>query len=337
MLRQLMKKEYGIEIDDEQNVGMYKGCIKDEHLFYLVPIGSSMEEDELVELEELASHFKKTGDKSVSQFLQTKDGKKKVEWDQGVYSVLQAPALLRSTENHLGRKLGKFHYRGRSVDFSVTKVSRIGNWKQLWEKRLDQMEGFWNSMLYQQPENDFDRLFLESFPYYMGLAENSIQYLVETEIDDEPTAIDSGTVCHVRYVSSTWGDHYQIKNPFDWVFDHCSRDIAEWTRERYFRNNQTYQRDVKKFLSDYQSIMPLSAFSWRLLYARLLFPLHYFECIENYYSTNSEQQKNLQYERLNKFLQQSSEHERFLGGFFYYTEVPIRQMKIPQIDWLKGE
>ena len=75
---------------------------------------------------------------------------------------------------------------------------------------------------------------------------------VDVEIDDNPTEVDNVTVCHERFSTISWGTDYLIKNPFDWVFDHRSRDLAEWTRERYFHNNQTYQLDVKNFFQEYK-------------------------------------------------------------------------------------
>lgn len=33
----------------------------------------------------------------------------------------------------------------------------------------------------------------------MVLGENAIQYLVDTEIDDTPQIVDSGTVCYERF------------------------------------------------------------------------------------------------------------------------------------------
>jgi len=196
------------------------------------------------------------------------------------------------------------------------------------------MEKVWNGLIFQTPEDEFERMFVESFPYYIGLTENAIQYLVDTEMDDDPLETDSGTVCHERFSRNSWGGNYLIKNPFDWVFDHRSRDLAEWTRERYFRNIQTYERELKDFYEDYQSIAPLSSFSWRLLYSRLLFPLHYFECVEDYYITRSEQDQKILEERLSKILRQSAEYERFLGNFYIISGAPIKRLNLPQLEWL---
>ena len=92
---------------------------------------------------------------------------------------------------------------------------------------------------------------------------------------------------------------------------------------------------MKSFFADYQSVEPLSSFAWRLLYSRLLFPLHYVDCIEEYYSTNSEQQKRLLQARLEKYLSQTNEQERILKEFYELAEVPVRKYRIPYIDWLK--
>lgn len=333
MLQKLLKKHYGIEAIESMPIGHYHSCKKDNQRYILIPV-NHVNEEELTELDQIANHLQKNGDRSVSSFLHTKENSRILALESEKYCVLTCHQTPLRTSDRMGRKLAKFHFRGRSISFPVQKISRIGQWKNLWEKRIDQMEKVWNSMLYQHPENEFDRMFLESFPYYMAIGENAIQYLVDTELDDDPKAIDNGTVCHDRFTIHTWGEEFWLRNPFDWVFDHCSRDLAEWTRERYFHNYRTHQPDIQNFYRDYQSIEPLSSFAWRLLYARILFPLHYMECIEDYYSTTSEQQQRLLTERLESYLQHSSDHRKFLHDFYQLTEVPVRKFQIPVIDWL---
>ncbi|MGP7816319.1 spore coat putative kinase YutH [Niallia sp. 01092] len=333
MIRHILSSKYGIEVEEETRIGNYEACMNNGKLYTLVPIAQK-EQEELTELEQITEHLVSRGDHQVGRFLQSKDGETKVEVEEQAFCVIHHDNVSSFTSKQLGRKLGKFHYRGRTVPFNVEKISRIGQWKGLWEKRLDQIESFWNGMLYKQLESEFDRMFLESFPYYLGLAENAIQYLVDTELDDEPGSVDSGTICHNRFLKETWMGNYYMKNPFDWVFDHCGRDLAEWSRERYFRNIKTYHRDVKKFFADYQTVMPLSSFSWRLVYSRLLFPIHYVECIESYYSSSHEADRLFLEDRMKKYLSQSKDAEQFLRQFFENVEVPVKKMKIPTVDWL---
>ncbi|KIY23301.1 spore coat putative kinase YutH [Mesobacillus subterraneus] len=333
MLQKMLKEIYGISPDSEVSLGRYNGYKQKEGL-YLIMDANGAKEQEISELSRIADHMQKAGDRHVSKLLTDKEGRQICEWEGKKYCVLENRAAPIPEKMRTGRKLARFHARGRLIPFKVESLNRVGQWKQLWEMRLDQMEKVWSSKLYTEPENDFERMFMESFPYYMGLTENAIQYLADTEIDDKPTNADHGTVCHERFTNTVWRGPYFIKNPFEWVFDHRSRDLAEWVRERYFANIQTSQPEIKNFLNEYQSLTVLTPFSWRLLYARLLFPLHYYEAVENYYSIPSEQTKRQQEDRLRKYLDQSGDYERFLSHFYQIGDAPVKIGKLPPVDWL---
>lgn len=333
MIKNILHRKFGITTNEEFRVGIYEACSDKNKLYLLVPVGN-MDDESIQELNLLSKHLVEAGDTFVCQFLDTREGERVIEWEEQRYCVLSTQGIDNRPVNRPGRKLAKFHYRGRSIPYEIKKISRIGMWKSFWEQRLDQMEKVWNEQLFTPPEDEFDRMFLESFPYYMGMTENAIQYLIDTEQDDEPVAVDSGTVCHVRFSGDRWNTNF-LKNPFDWVFDHSSRDMAEWTRERYFRNIKTYEPEVRQFYRDYSSFITLSSFSWRLIYARLLFPLHYFETVEEYYITHSEQQKRMLEDKMSKYLEQSREYEEFLGKFYQLAGVPTRRQQIPEVEWLK--
>lgn len=333
MLKQILKKQYGIDANESMPLGPYQSCRTGNQRLFLVPV-THIEEEEFSEIQQIVDHLKNSGDQNVCTILDTKEKGKIIELESENYCVLSFLETRSQSSTRLGRKLAKFHFRGRKIPFSVKNISRIGQWKKLWETRIDQMEGVWNNMIFQEPENEFDRMFLESFPYYMAITENAIQYLVDTELDDDPKSIDNGTVCHSRFTNTTWGEEIRVKNPFDWVFDHCSRDLAEWTRERYLYNYRTYQPEVKRFFQEYQTVEPLSSFAWRLLYARLMFPLHYVECVEDYYSTSSEKEKRLLTERMERYLHHSRDHEKFLQDIYAMLEVPVQRLQIPSLEWL---
>lgn len=333
MLRKMLENVYGVTAQEQVKLGSYE-ALKGNGWLYLIEKPGNREEEEIMELEQIAEHLKSYGDIHVPVFLPTKDGKFLTNWENNQYCVLANRQTNQMTNKKLGRKLAKFHERGRHVPFQIERSSRIGQWKDLWIKRLEQMEKVWSELLFQTPEDDFERMFIESFPYYMGLTENAIQYLVDTEIDAVPAETDNGTVCHDRFSGKSWGVDFIIKNPFDWVIDHRSRDLAEWTREKYFRNIQTYQLELKQFFDEYQGISPLSPFSWRLLFSRIIFPLHYFDCVERYYITQSEQEKKVVEEQLNRIMRHSTEYERFLGGFYQLAGAPVRQFNLPQPEWL---
>jgi spore coat protein YutH len=334
MMQLMLEKKYGVKVNEHVKLDSYD-ALRGNGWFYLISRPGNRAEEEITELEKIAEHLRNYGDHYVPIFLPSKDGKLLTDWENSQYCVLANQQMDKNPKLKLGRKLAKFHERGRRIPFQIERSSRVGQWKDLWVKRLEQMEKAWSDLLFHTPDDEFERMFIESFPYYMGLTENAIQYLSDAEIDDEPIESDHGTVCHERFSSHSWGIDCMIKNPFDWVIDHRSRDLAEWTRERYFRNSQTYHLDLKQFFDEYQSISTLSPFSWKLLYSRILFPLHYFDCVESYYINHSEQQRKMLEEQLNKILRQSSEYERFLGGFFQLVEAPVKKFKLLQPEWIQ--
>lgn len=330
---EILKRFFNIDAKNSFLDGKFVRYMANESIYTLVPV-TNVQEELLVELFEMSEHLISQGDRYVSKFISSKENKFLVTSNDVDYVLLQNHHSRLPRSLDYGRKLAKFHYRGRSIQTEIQIASRIGQWKSFWEKRLDQLEKVWYQMVQEHPNQDFEHLFIDSFPYYMGLSENAIQYLVDTELDDQPIQIDAGTVCHERFNKKSWGENQWIRNPFDWVFDHPSRDIAEWIREQYFRNKRTFLPDIQDFLRSYQTINPLSSFSWRLLYARLLFPLHYFECIEEYFITDSEQHQKVLEERLRIYMRDSSEYEKFLGDFFQMAEVSNGRNGIPKVDWL---
>lgn len=303
---------------------------------YLLKDVTDVDIETVRELYSITSYFKYVKEGDIWEIVIGRNGDVFFPFENKRYCILKKEVSSITNPNvRKGRRLSLFHYWGRIIPFPVKKINHLGKWKHYWENRLEQMERVWTEQLQIPPENDFERLFLESFPYYMGLTENAIQYLTDTEMDDNPTIMDSGTICHFRFSDYQLKRPFGWKNPFDWVLDHGSRDLAEWSRSCYFRNIKTYKPELEHFFLEYQRISPLSPFSWRLLYARLLFPLHYFETIEEYYLTSSEAKKYELYERLQKMLAQSDEYERFLSEFFQTVNVPVVAMKIPEVDWLK--
>lgn len=332
-MEDLLTKHYGLQPERSFKDGRDQRYMADGSIYTIVNV-TKMEQDALLELYKITEHMKKYGDRYVSSFVPTTEGRFLVSENEQDFTVLKNEYHSGDQGDRLGRKLAKFHQRGLAIEEKVSHISRIGQWKSLWEKRIEQMEKAFQLVIENRPGDEFERMFIDSCPYYLGLAENAVQYLVDTEMDDNPIYTDSGTVCHERFLEGVWGRELTIRNPFDWVFDHCGRDIAESVRERYFKRQTTHQPDIQQFFREYQSVAPLSSFSWRLVYARLLFPLHYFETIENYYLSNSEGQHFQLEDKLQGYLNSTRQYERFLGSFYQVGEVPVKSYGIPAVTWL---
>ncbi len=332
VVKKTIYDEYGIKVTEFEKVGRYDSFRLHQTQFVIVPV-SHIEEEELFELYQLSQFMIDKREPYVASFVLTKKNHLFFEENQVRYVVMKCSAYTEGRSTQPGRDLARFHAKARIYPYQVTKTQRIGQWKVLWEKRLDQLEMFWRGKVQTQPLTQFEKMFVESFPYYLGLAENAIQYLVDTELDEEPLPNDSGTICHQRFHSTTWNPVFMIKSPVDWVFDHASRDLAEYMRHLYFEKQEQLKLEGFRFLEEYDRTSPLSPFSWRLIYSRLLFPIHYFECVEEYY-LSPEDVKPLFEEELNRILNNSAQYEAFLRAYSSMLSMKTKRIMLPNIEWL---
>ncbi|UOY90980.1 spore coat protein YutH [Ectobacillus sp. JY-23] len=328
-MKELLYEQYGIRPSELSMLGPYQSFWVRNKVYILIPIGKRKEE-ELIEMKQLSDFMTEQGDVSVATFVPTVQGYYVSEMKEVNYCLLRA---VRQTERSMneGRELGMFHLRGRLYPGEISELSRIGEWRELWEKRLDQLEKFWYGRLTNHPTTSFEKLFIDSFPYYLGLAENAIQYVVDTELDAEPQVADAATICQQRFTDRLWHQTNRVKVPIDWVFDHPSRDLAEWVRHMYEEGEHAEEK-IMTFLGEYEAVAPLSAFGWRLLFARLLFPLQYFETIEGYYLSGGGDQPFYQ-DRIGRILERTNESERFLANFYQSIRLPTETLGIPKLDW----
>jgi spore coat protein YutH len=144
-----------------------------------------------------------------------------------------------------------------------------------------------------------------------------------------------GTICFRRFPYEQ--NVESILTPDGWVYDHPARDISEWIRALYWQEAGTADvyRKMTTFLNDYERIKPLTISCWRLIYGRLLFPLHYFEAIEGYYMSKNEHEKNKHKEQLVTIIGQTTNYERFLKDFYKSLGLPVGKLAIPQPEWLQ--
>ncbi|MEH7225859.1 spore coat protein YutH [Bacillus sp. JJ1566] len=333
-MKDILFEQYKLKMDRLVKAFGYEAFIYRNIVYCIVPI-PNLEQEELFEIKHLSDYMIQKGDIRVGSIYPTTEGKLSTTINDEEVVIIRCPVYSHRISNTVGNELARFHKRGRSFPYQVNKVNRIGQWKYLWEKRLDQMELFWKEKVKQHPKNRFETLFVEAFPYYIGLTENAIQYLVDTELDEVPTPIDSATICHHRFTQRSWDRESFTKLPTEWVFDHYTRDLAEFIRDQYAGGETGKNGQIMHFLKEYERVNPLSPFSWRLLYARLLFPLHFFECIEGYYMTESENKKEKQLQRLEAILNHSSDHERFLATFLPSVGIDEKRLTIPNIGWLQ--
>ncbi|MCM3618964.1 spore coat protein YutH [Sutcliffiella horikoshii] len=334
-MKQNIYEHFDLRVERKQRVRQFDAFWANRVLYIMVPVGH-LEEEEIDELQKISDYMIRTHqDIYVSSFVKNKSDSYITDIEGKKIALFRMPYNNNSHQLFVGKELATFHYHARSFPSKVTAINRIGQWKDLWVKRIDQMESFYREKVRSNPVDVFDTQFVESFPYYLGLTENAIQYLVDTELDDSPMINDAATLCHHRFTDLTWQQNQWMKLPTDWIFDHASRDLSEWIRAECRKGSDMNPGKIQTFLQDYEKVSPLSSFSWRLLYARLVFPVHYLECVEDYYTSGPVADKKWHEDRMRGVLRSSSYYEQLLGNFYDLAGVPAKTYGIPILDWVK--
>ncbi|MDF2557416.1 MAG: yutH [Bacillales bacterium] len=331
MNERLINELYGLKVDQVLFGDKFTAA---GYTFWLYHTEKSSEE-EARERYILANHQHEQGEKGVWIPIQNRQGSFLSMIEGKKICLLGLGSVGESIVHELfGTKLAQFHNRGLRLQTKLEKVNMLGQWKGFWERRIDQLEQFWIEKSMFLPRNEFETIFVKVFPYYMGMTENAIQFLVDTEMDDKPQQLDRGTICFERYGQACYSSD-SSRNPFHWVWDHPSRDLAEWVRDKFFMSPNTYHYEVRQFLQEYVQEMRPSLFSLRMLFARLLLPLQFFDTIEMFYLASSEGERKRLEDKLALDVKNAPQYEQFLRNFWISAEMPTVRQQIRLPEWLQ--
>lgn len=332
---------YGLYCDFRFSIGAYDAFYAEEKAYVLLPAEKMMISEE--EMLSFISYLQSVGDTSVLEPLNTIQ-EQKYSFIEGerVYVCLLPIDVVESESifsEPIGAQLGMLHYNGKQMPYAKADFQFYGKWHKLWEQRLEQLERWYEKVLQETPETDVDELFLITYPYFMGLTENAIQYVVDTIIDVGNQYVEQPTICHYRFTEQTWlilcEDGKTVKCPTSFVYDHPCRDLAEWIRAQRddIRNNWS---KVNTFLQQYKRYERLTPYAHRLLYARLLFPLHYFDAIETYYRSQTIEKREKARKHFLSIVQNEHKNELFLKELPKQLHIlnEHNAHRIPLPEWL---
>lgn len=184
------------------------------------------------------------------------------------------------------------------------------NWGHLWSEKVDYLE-------YQVSElATSHKIVKSSFSYYVGLAENAIEYF---NLLNPNTA--KVTISHRRITENM--DTFHFYNPLDLVLDYQVRDIASILKVKFFMGEDV-QKDIEKIIES-SGLTPLE---YNLLFCRLLYPSYYFDELVEVLEKNKDD------EELLKYIEKTAQYEQFLRDTFHRFEKVSSMIKI---DWLIEE
>ncbi|MCR6111960.1 spore coat protein YutH [Bacillus sp. A301a_S52] len=230
-----------------------------------------------------------------------------------------------SVDTSIGRKLAQFHMRGEDYQPSFSPWLGVAwfAWQNRWIKRLEQLEEWFIKKQAEGHKTPADELFLLSFPYFLGMSENAIQMLTDMQ-SRHAFIIREGkghTICHQRFEENTWlttdSHHVSLyKVPTDFIYDHLTRDIAEYIRYIAATSAPLYEKKkrIHLFLTRYSHVRLLETADKTLLLARLCFPIHYYDVIEAFYQTIDSRKLSYLEKDMYRIINEADEYEAILNS-----------------------
>lgn len=187
-------------------------------------------------------------------------------------------------------------------------------WDTLWGTRIDYLEYQINQMGKKYP------ILVDSFSYFVGMAENAISYVKNTFIETKKEELDKDVISHSKVYDSI----NSIYDPLNIIIDHKSRDVSEYIKASFFLNN----KKIFEELDIYFSKNYYSFYGIRLLFGRVVYPSFYFDLYDNVILGNVKESEVL------NITSRTVEYEAYLREIYYYLR---KFYNIPMIDWLTND
>ncbi|WP_026907003.1 hypothetical protein [Paucisalibacillus globulus] len=323
-MKELLLVNYNIHATERVSINGREGFRDNDYYYFII----SSSNKEMIHLEQaaLAYYLAEIGYKHTAIPVPTRENNWFAEKDKNHYMVFRVSTVQTDRQQSHGKSLATFHNKSATYSYEPKEISSYGSWKELWIKKLTAFE----QKVEQEAssyQNKYYRLLVDVFPYIIGLSENAIQYLQESETDKRFHQGDQGVFAFQRYKQN-------LLSPVIWtnelVYDHPTRDLAEYIRYQFLTNDFNLE-SLKLFLSDYQETRPLSIFGWRLLYARLIYPIHLFDFIEEGFSNQNIDGLHME---LKQLIKQQRHYEKRLGQLFDLLDVDFREYDLPILKWL---
>lgn len=200
-----------------------------------------------------------------------------------------------------------------NVRVSYSNSLMRSNWAVLWSNKIDYLE-YHHEQNYQKYP-----ILSDSFDYFVGMAENAISYIGYILNNIKPEGSDIGVISHDILIDDTI---YSLYNPLNIIIDHKARDLAEYIKLSFFRDNFSVFDELDEYFKhNYYSFYGIS-----LVVARLLYPSFYFEMYDGVVSNRINEADVL------KITSRTCEYEKYLGDVLSYLK---KYYDIKEIEWLK--
>lgn len=186
-------------------------------------------------------------------------------------------------------------------------------WANLWSSKVDYFEYQIGQLGKNKP------IILNSFSYYVGMAENAIAYVNNTTKKYKKGVNEKITLQRKRISFPNLQMDYF--NPLNYIIDIEVRDIASYFKSLFFSSYEDLFIEVNAYLKRRK----LDIYGYQLLYARLLYPSFYFDIYEKVMEEEVEEKELL------PIINKAEDYELFLKDMYVLLS---KYAPIEKIDWI---
>lgn len=186
------------------------------------------------------------------------------------------------------------------------------DWAELWIKKIDYLE-------YQISERGKSYpVILNSFSYYVGLAENAICYY-KNIVKNYPNYQPRLVLAHKRITYPNYC--ISFCNPLNYIVDVRGRDVCSYLKSMFFSRQENVLNELRFYI---ESEKP-DGYELGTFFARLLYPSYYFDLYERIMEENGRE------DELLKIVDLIEDYEFFLKEAWLLIN---KYVVIPGIDWI---
>src|SRR5699024_953986 len=270
-MHDLLYHAYGLRIQDEASYFGRKSYTDGDCLYFIICV----KKKEILYIEQcmLAQYLREQGLNQVALPIRNKNDSLFTKISKMHYIVFKLPYMNEIQPSIVHQNLASFHQKSQTFPYEPRYLNYYGFWSTLWmdqlttiERQIQKQKECTNSIVWQRITN--------ILPYMISLSEYAIQLMAEAEKENKFDMTDRPAICFERYQDQL---QTPIILPSDLVYDHPIRDVGEWIRYKLLQNPTIEGVEISEWIQHYQTMQPLSILGIRMLYARLLYPLHFWD------------------------------------------------------------
>lgn len=319
----VLRTYYGIHAQKSKSIRGIPSYLASE--MHYVVFRASEQGEFMMEQAVIAYYLQEQYQSYIALPIHNIDGQFTTHIEEEAYTVLEIAHLQEQVREGGGRQLATFHMHSKPYPYEPRTLSSYGQWKQLWIDKLTVYERYLQAT-FDKKRSEMERVWLDLFPYVIGITENAIQYVGEIETERSFNESDRPAIVFDRYNDQLLGPCFFS---YELQYDHPMRDVAEWIRMRLLAEHD-HEAQIIQFLADYDHVQPLSLFSWKMIYARLLFPVHFFDL----FTIDQQTGEFLMQSSIDKVIEQQPIYEKRLTGLFTQIRRKNHAMQVPMVQWM---